>query len=71
MQRRHSGTGATARPGLEQQAGLEVAEAAAADRLGQGDAEQAGLGQLAPEVAVEPVGSGLDLAQPLGRARGR
>jgi hypothetical protein len=38
-----SGTGATDRPWLEQQARLEVAEAAAAHRVGQGDAEQPGL----------------------------
>ena len=67
-----SGTGATVRPICSSsEAGLEEAEAAAADRLGQGDAEQVGLGQLGPQVAVEPVGAGLDLARAARARTGR
>ena len=41
---------------LEQDVQLGQAHAAAAEVLGQGDAEQSGAGQFAPQVAVDPVG---------------
>ena len=50
---------------LEHEGGLQDAEAAAADILGEGDPDQSRLGQLGPQVAVEPLGRGLDLLQAL------
>ena len=55
---------------LDHQAGRHEVEPGAADVLAQVDAEQAGVGQLPPQVAVErPVVArlGLDLLQPLVR----
>ena len=47
----HVGRGATGR--LDHEAGGDEVEARAADVLAQADAEQAGVGQLTPEVAVD------------------
>ena len=69
-----TGTGATRRPCcLEHEADLDEPEPAAAVGLGQRDAEQAGVGELLPELAVDAVLAGLDLLHPLDghRARGR
>ena len=52
----------------EQQAGGEEAEVAAAELLGQPDAEQVRLGEIAPQVEIEAVLARLHLAQPLLRA---
>ena len=66
----HVGRGAAGR--LDHQAGGDEVEARAADVLAQADAEQAGVGQLAPEVTVDrTLGSGrrLDrLERLVGRA---
>jgi hypothetical protein len=52
---------------LEHDGGLEEPVAEAAVRLGHRHPEQAGRGQRAPELAVEAVGTGVDLLEPLGR----
>ena len=53
---------------LEQQAGGEEAEVAAAEGLGQAHAEQVGARELAPQLEIDAVGARLDLLQPLVRA---
>ena len=53
---------------FEQQTGGEEAEVAAAEGLGQPDAEQIRARELAPEVEIEAVLARLDRAQPLVRA---
>jgi hypothetical protein len=50
---------------LEQQAELQEAHLHAAQRLGDGQAEQVRLGELRPELAVEPVALGLQFLQAL------
>ena len=50
---------------LEHDRRLEEPVPAAAVRLGEGDAEQAGLGELRPQLAVEVVLTGLDLLEAL------
>ena len=65
----YSGMGATTRPiSCSNRHASRIAEASTADVLGQHDAQQVGLGQLGPELAVEPLGAGLDLLQAFRRA---
>ncbi len=61
-----SGTGATVRPDLDEHAAqLDQAEAAAVVLLGNGEGEQAGLAQGAPQLAVEATFLGVDGTKPV------
>ena len=51
---------------LEQEAELHEAVAGAAVGLGHGEAQQVGVGQGAPELAIDAVLTGLDRRDPLG-----
>ena len=66
--RRWPTAGPAPRPGpvLEDEAQLGEPEARPAVLLGDGQAEQVGLGQLRPQLAVEAVVGALDLGHPLG-----
>jgi len=62
--RRQDGKGCDDAPLLlGDDAGFDHGHAAAADVFAEGDADEARFGQLGVGLAVEPVGSGLDLAQ--------
>ena len=52
---------------LEEDAELEESEAAPPDRRGQGYPEEVRLGELGPELVIEPVGALLDLLQTVVR----
>ena len=52
---------------LEQYVQLGQAESAAAELLGQGDTEQAGGREFAPQFAVDALGGEFDLLDPLDR----
>ena len=52
---------------LEEDAELEESEAAPPDRRGQGYPEEVRLGELGPELVIEPIGALLDLLQTVVR----